>query len=340
MGTRHIGLRSALVWTLVCTVALTARAPAQPAPPVDDARPWAAGVPDSEQAVALELYDAGNREFAEARFAQALAKYREALQHWDHPAIRFNLAVCLIHLDQAVAARRDLERSLGYGAAPLGNDAYAQGLTYRKLLDAQLARVTVTCREPGAEITLDGKLVLTGPGKADEFLLPGEHQIVATRPGFLTVSRTLRLVAGTAVAYEIEPTRETLQASHVARRWAPWKPYAVLAGGGALLAIGAATYFVAARSFHAYDQLVAMDCPGGCTAADLAMHPDLGRSHDRAETEQTIAFSVFAAAGAAVIAGGIALVLNQPRLQIEARPPVPVVAPVPGGATAAVRWTF
>src|ERR1041384_5557334 len=104
--------RGALAWMFACMLALlSTRAHAQPSleptatPKADAPRPWAAGVSESEQAVALKLYVAGNLEFAESRFAQALAKYKEAIQHWEHPAIRYNMAVCLINLDQPLEAK-------------------------------------------------------------------------------------------------------------------------------------------------------------------------------------------------------------------------------------------
>ena len=183
----------------------TARAAPAPALPPGNARPWAQGVSDRAQAVAFELYSAGNREFVELRFAQALAKYREAIRHWDHPAIRFNIAVCLINLDQIVEARDNLERSLAHGAAALGADAYAQALTQRTLLDGKLARLTLDCPEPDEEVMIDGKLVFKGPGTVEQFLLPGEHQVVATKPGFLPASRKIVLAAGASAAFEIRP---------------------------------------------------------------------------------------------------------------------------------------
>jgi len=39
----------------------------------------------------------------------------------------------------------------------------------------------------------------------DRFLLPGEHRIVATKPGFLPATRKVVLVAGQPVSYEIRP---------------------------------------------------------------------------------------------------------------------------------------
>jgi hypothetical protein len=168
-------------------------------------RPWARGVSDVQQATALQLYADGNELFIEDQHALALAKYREAIQHWDHPAIRFNMAVCLIHLEQPVEARENLERSLVHGAPALGADAYRQALAYRKLLDAQLVRLTLECPEPDQELLLDGKLVFKGPGVVELFLLPGEHHLVATKPGFLPASRKIVLVAGQPASYEIRP---------------------------------------------------------------------------------------------------------------------------------------
>lgn len=318
-------------------------APATPAAPAEPAaeRPWAAGVSESEQALALEIYVAGNTEFAEARFAQALAKYREAIAHWDHPAIRFNMAVSLINLGQVVEAREQLEQSFAYGASALGAEAHAQAITYRKLLDAQLARVTISCPEPGAVVTLDGKPLFTGPGSATRYLLPGAHQVVATKPGLQAALQTLALTAGTPATLELRPTLALAAATPLVRRWAPWKPWAILGGGGALAGLGTLFYFSARSGFDDYDRGVARRCPSGCSAEMLASFEELTDERRGAERNQVIAFSLFAVGGAAVIAGVTGLLLNQPRAQ-----PVPKAAarlhltPVAGGAVVSTTWGF
>jgi hypothetical protein len=200
---------AALVLAWLAAVSMQAHAqPALNASQQDKQRPWARGVSQREQAIALEIYGAANQEFAELRFTQALAKYREALRHWDHPGIRFNMAMCLMNLDQPVEASEQLERGMRYGAAALGVDAYAQGTTYRKLLDAQLVRLKVACTEAGAKVSIDGKLLFTGPGTIDQVMLPGEHQVVATKDGFHTTAETFVLVAGKPTTYEIRPLAE------------------------------------------------------------------------------------------------------------------------------------
>ena len=336
----------AFTWTLACLLALlSARAHAQssleptPSPKTDSARPWAAGVSETEQTTALKLYVAGNREFTESHYAQALAQYKEAIQHWDHPAIRFNIAVCLINLDQPLEANDNLERGLAYGDRPLGASLYAQGLTYRKLLDAQLAHVKVACQDPGTQVTLDGKLLFTGPGTADQVVLAGEHQVVATKAGFLTVSKTLALVAGKPTTYEIRHL-ELKTAFGMARRWDSWKPWTVLGGGGALVGLGAWSYVAAASNFAGYDASIATRCPNSCNATTLAGFSDLRNKKDRAETEQVLAFSLLFTGSAVVIGGVIGLIVNQPRMQPEPNRALPVVAPTHGGAKVSMSWGF
>ena len=74
-------------------------------------RPWAANVAEDAQKQAMQLFEEGNKLFEDSQHAAALAKYREALKVWDHPAIRYNAAVALINLDRP--ARRLREPGVG-----------------------------------------------------------------------------------------------------------------------------------------------------------------------------------------------------------------------------------
>jgi hypothetical protein len=334
-----MGIHKAVARCVVCIVALSVtHVFAQPAtvptlPSDDGVRPWARGVSDAEQEVARALHTEGNAEFMESRFAQALAKYREAIQHWDHPAIRFNMAVCLINLDQPVEARDALERSLAYGPAPVGHEAYTQGTTYRKLLDAQLAHVTATCSEPGAVVTLDGKYLFTAPGSAEQSLLPGEHQLAATKPGLRTALKTFVGVAGKRAGYELRPLPE-LDPPY----WRYWKH--VLGAGAIVATTGALTYLWARTDIAAYDDELAMECAMGCTAEQLRTKRELNAKRNAAFTKGAVAIAVMATGGAAVLTGVLGLILDKPRVRPETSRTIPVVAPVPGGATVAVGWSF
>jgi hypothetical protein len=343
-GMSHLDFTRVVVGAVACVLARGALpAAAQPAqPPLvrpDDARPWAVGVSEREQAIATEFYAAGNREFTESHFASALAAYKEAIRHWDHPAIRFNIAVCLINLDQPVEARDNLERSLVHGPTPLGADVHAQGLTYRKLLDAQLSRVRIGSREPSVQVTLDGKLLFNAPGWVDLFLLPGEHQVTATKPGYLTATKTLVLVAGKATVYEV-PRLEIRPTSRIVRRWAAWRPWALATFGAATIGAGTANYLAARSNFASYDWRVATRCRGGCDAQKLAAFTSIRAKLDTANSQQEFAFILFSVGGAAAIAGALGIMLNQPRVQLVTGAAAASIAPIPGGATASIAWRY
>jgi tetratricopeptide (TPR) repeat protein len=329
-------------WIVAVVLALlSVRADAQPAEataPEESAakeeRPWALGVSQERQARALELYSAGNDEFRESRYAQALAKYREAIQHWDHPAIRFNMAVCLINLDQLIEAKENLDRSLAYGEGPLGAHEHADGITYRKLLDVQLAHVWIRCEQHGAQVTLDGKLLFTGPGTAEVFLLPGEHQVVVAKAGFLTSSKTLLVAAGRAAVYDIRHLERRVSL-RMARRWDAWKPWAVVSGGVAALNAGVLTYVVSDNNITRYEDAIAR-CPDDCPPRVLQ---SLQGGKNRGEQQRVAAIVLLSAGTAAVLAGAVGVIMNQPRLRVEPSR-VPSVTPVPGGAVAVMSWGF
>ena len=83
-----------------------------------EARPWAEGVSVEASDAALALFRTGNEHYARNEFRQAVSTYREALDQWDHPAIRGNLSISLVHLDRPIEALAEVERALRFGAAP------------------------------------------------------------------------------------------------------------------------------------------------------------------------------------------------------------------------------
>ena len=58
-----------------------------------EGKPWAMGVPQDVQDKAKALYEEGNTLFAQQAHAPALEKYKQAIALWEHPLIRFNMAV-------------------------------------------------------------------------------------------------------------------------------------------------------------------------------------------------------------------------------------------------------
>ena len=301
---------------LVLAVVLVIAAPA-----FADDKPWAAGVSAEHQKAALDLYNKGNVAFEQAEYKEALETYTQALALWDHPAIRYNAAVCRINLDRPLEAYEDLQLALRFGVAPLGPELFKQGENYQKLLAKQVAELGVTVDQVGATITVDGK-----PWAGTHHVLAGDHQIVVEKPGFETHARSVKLGGGETLtdAVVLAPVAA---ARTLHRRWSRWIPYAVLAAGAIPTAAGAWFYRSSRNDYIAYDRAVTDDFnthPGAPpTATTLAFQHD-------ADREATMAYTAFAIGGAVIATGFVMVILNQPKLG--------VVTPVVGGDHAGLAF--
>jgi hypothetical protein len=301
-------------------------------------RPWAKGVPESAQQEALALFDEGNKLFEQSQHAAALAKYREALKVWDHPAIRYNAAVALINLDQPLAARENLELALKYGSAPYSSDTYQQALTYEKLLNGQLATVKVTCDEPGAAVSMDGAPLFVGPGDVTRWILPGPHQLVAHKSGYLTETKSLTLLPGKPASERLVLQELRNLPTKTVRRWPVWKPWAVVGAGALVALVGLPVILDAKSNNNAFDAEVQRICPMGC---DSSMIPRTAfDAKDRGRTENIVAVSLFAVGGAVAASGVALVVLNQPRVMPADEGTRLTAAPIIGNGTLGFSLAF
>jgi hypothetical protein len=310
-----------VVFALVTAVASPAFA--------DEAKPWATGVAEGEQQAALAIYREGNSEFEESRYPQALAKYRQALAHWDHPAIRFNMAVALINLDQPLEAHEHLEKAMKFGAAPLGAEGYAQAVTYKKLLDGQLAHLRVRCNIDGAAVTLDGKPLVRCPGESIQLLVPGDHHLVATKPGFQAEATALVLVPGKELVHDVSLSPV---GAKLVRRWGANRPWIVVGIGAGAALLGAVFELQSRSDYRSYDQLVLSQCPLGC-APDMEVSDS---QKTKARIENIAGVSLLATGGIIAVAGLVGVYLNTPRPISEHVTPVALR----GGAGAMATWSW
>ncbi|WP_437639499.1 hypothetical protein [Sorangium sp. So ce854] len=286
---RRVRFTASLMLPLVAVATLGSRAAAQPpseqdtsAPPPPppqasgspaagpDTRPWARGVPADDQRRAQQLFAEGNELLDNLGFATAAAKYRQAIAHWPHPAIQYNLAIALIKLDQPIEAYRSITQALRHGAAPLDPEQYEQAQNYRQLLRKQIGELELSCAQEGVEVKLDGKLVLRCPGTTRALVLLGERQLVASKQGFRTVARSLPIYSSATVKVRLRLfTEEELTGSE--RYWESWRPWALVAGGvGVVMAGGALHYWGARSNIEAFDDQLARDCPLGCHDGEAA----------------------------------------------------------------------
>lgn len=298
-------------------------------------RPWQRGVDAGRQAAAEREFFAGNALFERSEYAAAAERYRAALRSWDHPAIQFNLAVCLIHLERPVEAYDAVAASLRFGreAMPARFD---EAQNYERLLREQIATLEVVLPD-GAAVTLDGEALVAagGAGRAGEVrrrLVPGRHALVARKDRFETWSKDLVLPPG-------EVTREVIMLrapqTRTVRRWSAAMPWWVAGGGGAALAVGAASLLLGNANMRAVTAEVTQQCPppAGCPGG---LPSSLAADRDRAELQQGVGTSLMIAGGAAVVTGVVLMVLNQPREVLDTRGVAVKVAPGEMG----VRWSY
>jgi hypothetical protein len=295
------------------------------APAWADDRPWARGISAAEQKTALALYDAGNKHFEESEYKEALAQYEEALKHWPHPAVYFNAAVCLYHLDQDVKAADYIDKALAYGDAPFDKKTFDQAKDYKALLASRVTELEVTCKQTDVKITLDGEVLMDHcPASATRKLkVQQDHAIVGEKPGYETEKiGPIRLAAGEKKTIEI--VLKSAAKGKLVRRWSKALPWYVMGAGGAIALVGVAPLLWGRHNQDLYEADIAKACVMGCAADnhDLVTFQPL---HDRAVHEADVATGAFVAGGALVSVGIAMVVLNQPHLE-----KAPVVAPSVG----------
>lgn len=301
--------------------------------------PWSVGVSAEQKASAQALLDEGNDLYIQNRYREAADKYRAALAAWAHPAIRFNLVKALVSLDQPIDAATELELAVTYGDAPFEAEVVAEVRNYQRLLAAQIARVEVTCAQPGVSAAFDGE-PLACPGTATLKVRPGRHTITGQGDGLLTLSRIETLVAGDNPAIAVELVA-LADAAITRTRWAPWKPWVVVAGGAVTL--GAGTLLaVSARSLQAdYRDALRTECgERGC--APGAIPASVQAIGDSYHFRDKLSIGLLATGGAALAAGITLLVLNRSYTVVpEQAGPAVAVAPwlTPDAAGLAVAWS-
>jgi tetratricopeptide (TPR) repeat protein len=278
-------------------------------------KPWSHGVPMAQREAARALFLEGNRYLDIPLFAQAAEKYQEALALWPHPAFHFNLALAQLNLVQPVEAYESFGRAMAHASDGIGEDKHRLAEDYRHRLEQRLGRIEVTCDEPGAEVTLDGRPLFVGPGRFSGVVLPGEHQIVASRAGFIPETRRIVVSAGerNAVALVLQRPAHT-----VTERYLPaWIPWASLGLSAAVLGVGGYFDRSSQRSLAAFDALVTERCPRGCTP-DIA--PELPPRHASAERERHLAQGLYLTGGIVLAGSAVLLYLNRERVVSRPEP--------------------
>ena len=306
----------ALVLVLACSQTAEAQKRKASGPKAD--KPWEAGISATARKQALDLFRTANDEYGRSEYKEAAGHYREALAVWDHPRIHGNLVSALLKLDLTKEALVEVEAALQYGAAPFEPHVYDRLLENRKSIRQLLASVTVSCKLPGAKVTIDGEPLIDCPGTATKVVGIGKHQVVAKKAGYLNVVEDLIALPDGKESIAVEPI-PLEKAATVERRWSNWMPWTVVGAGVATIAFGIPFQISAQDNMNTYDSSYADYCgivKVGCTEEDFGQRPeyasDAGRK-SKAQWQNAVALSAFAVGTATLITGGVLVYMNQPR---------------------------
>jgi len=279
----------------------------------EDTRPWAKGVSPTEQQTALTLFKEGNALLRDQFFPKAVAKYREALGHWNHPAIYYNLALALVNLDQPLEIYDALQSAMEYGAAPLDAEKLDRAKSTMLLVEKQIGNVEYSLNVTGATLVFDGKEVFTGPGTYKARVRAGEHTVVARADGYTPVPLTVKLLGGTVSAITI-PMYTDSELTRESRRMPNAVPYAVLGGGVVIAGLGALLHTSARSSFDDYDGAIKRcsdtDPSHGCST----LPSGVADMKTTAESRQTLAIAAYTVGGLAIASGIVLVIINRPHV--------------------------
>lgn len=264
--------------------------------------------PDDEKQAAAS-FRIGNEHLNNGLFPQAVQKYREALSHWDHPAIHYNLALALINLDQPIEVFDELNKAIAYGEEPLEKDKYDHAKDYLKLVEGQLADIEVSCDKPGAKVSVDGKEVFTAPGTYAAKVRVGKHTFYADKQGYN--ARITAPFVGPGEKFRIELKLYTAEElTRYRRKWnSTWVPYTVMGAGAVVGILGGILEISAQSSYDAYNTKVAA-CRTD-TAGCPTNTPGINSDRDSGDTKRVLGYVGYGVAGAAIATGVVLAYLNR-----------------------------
>jgi hypothetical protein len=310
--------------------------------------PWLIGVSPPQQAAANIAFREGNTQLNDGLFVNAVAKYREALKSWNHPAIHYNLALALLNLDQPIEVFEHLNEAVQYGAEPLEKDKFEHAKEYLLLVEKQLADIEVSCDKIGAKVSVDGKEVFIAPGKYSQKVRVGKHTFYADKEGYN--ARITAPYVGPGEKFRIELKLYTAEElTRYKRKWQnTWFPWAIT-GAGVVVGLAAGGLELSAQS--SYDQFNTKVAACNTTSAGCANStPGITKLRDSGDTKRMLGYVGYGVAGVAVATGLTLLWVNRStpyqisaeELNATPQPPPLAVAPIvsPEVVGAAVQGHF
>ncbi len=212
-------IRTSLVFTLSTTMLMSSVSPAafaQPAP--NPAAPKAAAPkagakidPKAKPKTVAERLPPEARKhwesalllYEDQNWEGALSEFRTAYDISKEPRVLRNVAVCEKNLKRYADAIFTLQRSLSEGATDFEPELATQIKDEIDILMPLTSMVIIEVNEPGAEVSIDGRVVGTSPLSAPVRVNVGERTFSAKKAGYLDANVKVMTSGGGTVPVKI-----------------------------------------------------------------------------------------------------------------------------------------
>lgn len=194
-------------FTFLCAGAANGQV-AAPAPPPSASEPAAPSdaKPEARSPASKEAQDHFQRArqlFDEGDYSLALVEFQRAYDLSPNYRVLYNVAQVEIQLFHYAAARGALEKFLADGGSEIPAARKAQAESDLRMLAERTAYLRVVTTPP-ADVALDDQPSVAAPFAEPVLVNAGQRKIVASRPGYLAVTRYVTLAGGDRKELTIE----------------------------------------------------------------------------------------------------------------------------------------
>lgn len=305
-----------------------------------DDKLWARDVPTQQQEEAKKLFRIGNVALRDGRSSRAVQAYREALKHWEHPAIHFNLALALRPTNNSIEIHRHLTQALFWGPSALPTEAFEQAMRLLAQMERQLTKLRIRCAADGAVVMLDGAPLMTSPGIWEGTVLAGAHQLTLHKPGVGVEEKSITLLGGDSTSVELQ-FRQGEETWIYERPFSPVVSWSATAAAIVTAGLGAGLHLIASDTMTQVNKDI-QTCAEAAAPQACLPSGDVQHRFNVARGYQTAAYTLYAAAGVAAIASITLWYLGRPVATPKRTGTTVVLAPVlwPSGFGSALTFEF
>lgn len=162
---------------------------------------------------AKALFQAGQKLYKSARYAEAIAKFEEAYLVRPHPVIYFNIGKCWEQLGETAKALRAYRDYLRLAPDAKDKDTVSDAIANleRRLREKGMQQLMVFADPPSARISVDGKELGTSPASVE--LIAGNHTLSVAADGYEKIERSfvMQTTRATEMTVSLRPSSELKQ---------------------------------------------------------------------------------------------------------------------------------